>query len=100
MVLVHYRTVPYAAQCDNINIGETTSLYVLLPISMGDQIVYRPCPGVHGKCIEKIQRITKRAQCCGCERGYALVLEHTLKKRTDRKQVKDAIVAFKQDAYH
>jgi len=67
---------------------------------MGDQPVYRPCSGVNGKCVEKIPRMTKRALCCGCERGYALVLERTLKKITDKKQVKDAIIAFKQDAYH
>ena len=67
---------------------------------MEDQAKSRPCPGINGKCVEKTTRMTKRALCCGCERGYALVLQPTLQERTEKKAVRAAIFELKQAAYN
>ena len=67
---------------------------------MRDISIWHPCPGVNGKCVEKTPRLTKRALCVGCERGYALLSESALEKREEKEQRKAGIIKMKQDLHY
>jgi hypothetical protein len=67
---------------------------------MGDKNIWHPCPGINGKCVEKIPRATKRAVCVGCERGYAMLPATIYEKRREEKQRKERTVQLKQSLYY
>ena len=67
---------------------------------MGDNNIWHPCPGKNGKCVEETPRLTKRALCVGCERGYRLLSAGVLGKRKEMDQRKEDTVALKQLLYH
>ncbi len=67
---------------------------------MRDINIWYPCPSVNGKCVEKIPRLTKRALCVGCERGYALLSESAFEKREEKEQRKAGIIKMKQYLYY
>ncbi len=67
---------------------------------MGDKNIWHPCPGIDGKCVEKTPRLTKRAVCVGCERGYAMLPATIFEKRKEEKQRKERTVQLKQSLHH